>query len=166
MYKVRPATEEELDFLREIADYQFHVDIGEKLFSSGTLLKISRNTGKIREVLNSRGLTIATVRASTYTFVLKVSSALEIMKHVSPPKLRAVVADEVAQDIVKNGSTVFSRHILAIDENLRAGDEVIVTDESDNLLCVGRLVLSPYEILHFIRGPAIKVRECVKNDSG
>ncbi len=166
MYKVRPASKDELLFLREIANYQFRSHIGPSIFPEGVLLKISRNTGKIREVLAPDGTSIATVRASTYTFSLRLGTASKILKLLPPPKLRAVVADEVSRDLLENRSTVFSRHILRLDEDLRAGDEVIITDEEDNLLCVGRLLLSPFEVIHFIRGGAIKVKECVENGGG
>ncbi len=163
MYKVRAANRKELLFLREIANYQFRANTGSSLFPEGVLLKISRNTGKIREVLSPDGTPIVTVRASTYTFSLRLNAASKILKLLPPPKLRAVVTDEVSKDLIKNKSTVFSKHILRLDKDLRAGDEVIVTDEEDNLLCVGKLLLSPYEVIHFIRGGAIKVKECVRN---
>lgn len=162
MHKVRPARPEELDFLRAILNYQLRVNVGDLVFPEGVLLKISRNTGKIREVLTPDGMeAIASVVASTYTFNLKMHAAKIIHKHVPPPKLRAVVVNEVADDVVEKKSTVFARHIITIDDELRAGDEVLVVDESDRLLCVGRLLLSPEEVLHFIRGPAVKLRECV-----
>ncbi len=162
MHKVRPAKPEELDFLRAILNYQLRVNVGDHVFPEGVLLKISRNTGKIREVLTPDGNeSIVSVVASTYTFNLKMYAAKIIHKHVPPPKLRVVVVNEVADDIVEQKSTVFARHIITIDDELRAGDEVLVVDESDRLLCVGRLLLSPEEVLHFIRGPAVKLRECV-----
>ncbi len=162
MYKFRPPRQEELKFLRAIADFQFHARVGDIIFPDDIILKISRNTGKIREILAADGSSIATVVASTYTYHLRINSAENLLKVLPPPKLRAVVANEVAEDVITNKSSVFARHVLTIDGDLRSGDEVLVTDESDNLLCVGRLLLSPYEVLHFIKGPAIKVRECVE----
>ncbi|MCD6324227.1 MAG: hypothetical protein J7L55_03875 [Desulfurococcales archaeon] len=165
MHKIRPATPEELRFLRAIADLQLRREIGHLLFPEGVLLRISRNTGKIREVLTPQGRSIATVVASTYTLHLRLWAAIDLLKVHGPPWLRAVVADEVAEDVVNSKSSVFARHVLAIDDELRPGDEVVVTDESDKPLCVGRLVLSPEEVLHFIKGVAIKVRECVGNEA-
>ncbi|RLG79995.1 MAG: pseudouridine synthase [Thermoprotei archaeon] len=157
---IREAQEEELRCLRAIANHQFRADIGEKLFPRGVLLKISKRTGRPREVLTSSGEVIVTLRPSTFTFNLTLYSGRIIHACTEPPKLRVVVVNEVAND-VKLGGSVFARHILRVDEELRAGDEVIIVDEDDRFLCVGRLVLSPYEIMHFIRGPAAKLRECV-----
>jgi len=162
LHKVRKAKPSELRRLRAILEHQLGVSgIGEKVFPEGVLLKISRNTGKIREILAPTGETIATVLASTYTFNLKLPAAKIIHENIPPPKLRVVVANEIAEDLVTYGNSAFAKHILYVDEDLRAGSEALVVDENDNLLCVGRLILSPDEIIHFITGPAVKLRECV-----
>jgi uncharacterized protein with predicted RNA binding PUA domain len=159
MHKIRVAKPEELVFLRAIADHQFRSNVGEFLFPNGVLLKISRNTGRIREVLSPDNVRIASVRASSFTFNLTFYGASILHNILNEPLMRVYVVNEVAQDIL-SGNTVFARHVIKVDENLRAGDEVLVVDENDKLLCVGRLTLSPYEILHFIRGAAVKLREC------
>ncbi len=163
MHKVRKAKPSELRRLRAILEHQLGVSgISEKVFPEGILLKISRNTGKIREILAPTGEIIATVLASTYTFNLRLPAAKVIHETIPPPKLRVVIANEIAEDLVMYGNSVFAKHILHVDEDLRAGSEALVVDENDNLLCVGRLILSPDEIIHFITGPAVKLRECVK----
>ena len=163
MHKVRRAKPSELRRLRAILEHQLGISgIGEKVFPEGVLLKISRNTGKIREILAPTGETIATVLASTYTFNLKLPAAKIIHENIPPPKLRVVIANEIAEDLVTYGNSAFAKHILYVDEDLRAGSEALVADENDNLLCVGRLILSPDEIIHFITGPAVKLRECVR----
>ncbi len=163
MHKVRKAKPLELRRLRAVLEYQLGVSgIGEKVFPEGVLLKISRNTGRIREILAPTGEIIATVLASTYTFNLRLPAAKVIHETISPPKLRVVIANEIAKDLVAYGNSVFAKHVLYVDEDLRAGSEALVVDENDNLLCVGRLILSPDEIIHFITGPAVKLRECVK----
>lgn len=143
--------------LRAIANHQFRIDIGVRLIPDDVLLRISRSTGRVREVLTSDGVRIAAIRASTFTFNLSLYAAQVL--HASTSRLRAVVVSDVA-DYVAKGTSVFSRHILDVDPSLRAGDEVLVVDESDRLLCVGRLALSPYEIMFFTRGVAVKLREC------
>jgi len=163
LHKVRKARPSELRRLRAILEYQLGVSgIGEKVFPEGVLLKISRNTGKIREVLTPAGKTIATVLASTYTFNLKLLAARVIHELIPPPRLRVTVVNEIAEDLITYGSSAFARHIIEVDHDLRAGSETLVVDENDNLLCVGRLILSPDEIIHFITGPAVKLRECVR----
>jgi uncharacterized protein with predicted RNA binding PUA domain len=157
LYIIRRATPEEVKKLRYIANYQFREEVAHYLIPEDIYVKISRNTGRVREVLSDEGIRIASIRASTYTFNLSLYGASIL--HKVTKKLRVVIASEVAEDVVK-GSSVFSRHVMSVDEDLRAGDEVLVVDECDNLLCVGRLVLSPYEVMFFTRGVAVKLREC------
>ncbi|MCS7099573.1 MAG: PUA domain-containing protein [Sulfolobales archaeon] len=160
MYLTRPATRDEVSVLRSIADYQFGFGIGARVVPDSAYLRISRATRRIRAVLDESGRVLFTVRAYTHTLIPSIYGALLIHRATSYPKLRCVVVSEVAEDLVKYGSSVFSRHVLYVDEGLRPGDEVLVVDESDGLLCVGTLRLSPVEVLDFIRGSAVRLRAC------
>lgn len=167
MSYVRKPTNEELRFLRSIMNYQFMIDEADKVITDDVLLRVSKNTGRIRAVLDgATGKTIATLVASTHTFNLWLEGGLRLHRVVPKPKLRVVVFNEISDGVVEAKSTVFAKHVLSIDEDLRSGDEVLVVDEDDNLLCVGRLVLSPDEVMQLLVGPAVKVRECVKYESG
>jgi len=48
--------------------------------------------------------------------------------------------------------------MLYAPEDIRAKDEVIVADENNRVLAVGRAVLSSEEMTSFKRGVAVKVR--------
>ncbi len=157
MYLIREASRDEIETLRAVANYQFKSYVGDKLIPDNVLLKISKNTGRIREVLTSNKVRIASIRASSFTFNLSLYAAQILHKYVD--KLRVVVVSDVVEDLIK-GTSVFSRHVLRVDNDLRAGDEALVVDELDNLLCVGKLALSPVEIMFFTRGVAVKLREC------
>jgi len=157
LYLIREATPDEVRILRSVANYQFRAGVGPHLIPDNALLKISKNTGRIREVLTSDSRRIASIRASTFTLSLTLYGGSIL--HRLTKGLRVGVVNDVVKYVV-TGSSLFSRHVLSIDEELRAGDEVLVVDESDNLLCVGRLVLSPYEVMFFTRGVAVKLREC------
>ncbi len=162
---VRKASTEEVSFLRSILNYQVGREVAHEIIPEGILVKVSRRTGRIREVLLPDGRRLASIRASSFTFNFTLELGKLLHTLIQPPGLRAVVVNEVVPYVIK-GSSVFSRHIIEVDEELRAGDEVLVVDESDNLLCTGRLILSPEEIMHFIRGPAIRLRECVRSHEG
>ncbi len=154
---IRGATYDEVKMLRAIADYQFRNYVGSQLIPDNVLLKISKNTGRIREVLTPTDK-IASIMASTFTFNLSLYGGSIL--HKMTDDLRVVVVNDVIKHVV-TGTSLFSRHVLSVDDGLRAGDEVLVVDEGDNLICVGRLVLSPYEVMFFTRGIAVKLRECV-----
>jgi len=161
VYVVRVATDEEVEVLRAIADYQFGLGVGAAVIPDKPLLRVSRRTGRVRAVVDPEEGVLFTVRASTYTLIPTILGATRLRRALPFPRLRCVVVNEVADEVVARRSTVFSRHVLLIDESLRPGDEVLVVDESDRLLCVGTLKLSPTEVMEFIRGAAIRVRACV-----
>jgi uncharacterized protein with predicted RNA binding PUA domain len=51
--------------------------------------------------------------------------------------------------------------VIHADEGIRAGDEVLVTNQDDILLAIGKATLSGSEISAFKRGIAVKVRQGV-----
>jgi uncharacterized protein with predicted RNA binding PUA domain len=57
---------------------------------------------------------------------------------------------------------VFAKHVKIVDSQLRAGDELLVVDEQDRLLAVGKANLSPNEMLALTRGVAVKTRHSKK----
>ena len=51
--------------------------------------------------------------------------------------------------------------MIHADNRIRAGDEVLVTNQDEVLLAIGKATLSGSEILAFKRGVAVKVRQGV-----
>jgi predicted RNA-binding protein (TIGR00451 family) len=100
---------------------------------------------------------LATVRAHDGFLVLTIEGARRLHKAIPFPKLRVVVLQEVAQFISK-GRSVFAKHVQMVDQQLRAGDEVLVVDGQDKLLAIGKATLSPQEMLDLTRGVAVKNR--------
>ncbi|MBO3802299.1 MAG: pseudouridine synthase [Candidatus Brockarchaeota archaeon] len=139
-----------------IADFQFGPKAGEALFPERTRVEYSAKTGRIRRArYGSRVL--ATVVPSTGLLALTVTSARRFARAFPPPRQRVVVGKEAGK-FVSKGRSVFARHVVRVDPELRPGDEAIVTDESDEVLAAGRALLSPEEMLSFGRGVAVKVR--------
>jgi uncharacterized protein with predicted RNA binding PUA domain len=68
-----------------------------------------------------------------------------------------VVRNEVAKFIAEGGD-VFAVHVVRADDAIRPKDEVIVVDENENFLAVGKAVLSGEEMRAFKSGVAVKVR--------
>ena len=143
--------------LRAIADYQFFPGAGEILVPDNASIMVSRNTGRVRAVSSSMGV-LATIRASDYRFILRYPGARLLHASSEPPILRVVVANEVADEI-RRGGNLFARHVLYMDEDLRPWDEALIVDEDDRLCGVGRLLLSPSEVLYFTRGVAVITRD-------
>ncbi len=138
-----------------IADYQFGKGIGKELFPDGSTFQLSR-TKRVRQVVHS-GKRIATARAKDGFFTLSIEGA-SVVHRLLPEKRFRVVVSEEATPFVEAGKTAFAKHVIEIDPELRAGEEVLVTDKADRLLATGQLLLSPAELLSLDSGAAVDVR--------
>ena len=141
--------------IRMIADYQFGRDVGKELFPDGVTFQLSR-TKRVRQVFYS-GNRIATARARDGFFTLSIEGASVVHRLLPRKKLRVVILEE-AVPFVERGKTAFIKHVVEIDPELRAGEEVLLTDQADRLLATGQLLLSPAEILALDSGAAVDVR--------
>ncbi|XES76989.1 MAG: PUA domain-containing protein [Candidatus Bathyarchaeia archaeon] len=148
--------ENPLNRIRCIADYQFGQGTGDQLFPDDVEIQYSPATGRIRYV-NLNGERIATLRPTDSFFSLSVKAAAKLAK--SKPDAQCFVT--VRQDIAKfvaDGGDVFAAHVVAVDKEVHAKDEVIVKDEEGNVVAVGRAFLSAEEMHAFKVGVAVKVR--------
>ena len=149
-----------LKTVRVIADYQFGKGAGKVLFPDTCKFVLSPTTGRIRQVKDN-GIRIATLKADSGWFTLSIEGARRLHDAFEYPKLRVVVLKEVG-GFIAEGRSVFAKHVVDVDPEIRANDEVIVVDEDDNLLATGRAVLCAKEMLEFERGVAVSVRQGIK----
>ncbi|WP_456327853.1 PUA domain-containing protein [Archaeoglobus sp.] len=149
-----------LKMVRVIADYQFGKGAGKALFPDECKFVLSPTTGKVRQI-KYEGVRLATLKADTGLFTLSIEGAKRLHKAFDYPKLRVVVLRDVAEFIAK-GRNVFAKHVVDVDESIRANDEVLVVDQDDNLLATGKAILSAREMLEFKRGVAVMVRKGIK----
>jgi uncharacterized protein with predicted RNA binding PUA domain len=156
--KAGACVENVLARIRSIADYQFGRGVGAVLFPEGVNVAFSRRTGRIRYVF-LRGERLATMRPTDGLFSLSLAGAERIVKHTP---CVVVVQDDVAR-FVSEGSDVFAAHVVHVNDDVHARDEVVVVDEAGIVLAVGRAVLSGVEMNAFKRGVAVKVRRGVKS---
>jgi uncharacterized protein with predicted RNA binding PUA domain len=73
-----------------------------------------------------------------------------------------VVVQNAVSKYIAAGGDVFAVHVVKVDPEVRAKDEVIAVDEDGRVLAVGRTVLSSAEMLAFKTGVAVKVRHGCK----
>jgi len=161
MMKKRALKPNELEELRVLADYQLGLGAGEALIPSldRVSVAVSPNTLRIRNVYVDGRLAFS-IRAGDSKIILHIYGGYLLWRNYSKYP-RIVIADEVSESIA-DGGNVFAKHVLYVDDYLRAGDEVIVVNEQLDLLAVGTLKLSPTEILSFTYGEAVRVREGIK----
>lgn len=70
-----------------------------------------------------------------------------------------LVARSDTEPFISKGLTLFCKHVVALDERIRAEDECFIVGESGKLLAIGRALLSAKEIKHFKKGAACEVRQ-------
>ncbi|MDF0591028.1 PUA domain-containing protein [Candidatus Methanocrinis natronophilus] len=140
---------------RMIADLQFGRGCGRALFGEDTTFMLS-NTGRLRHLYRD-GERTATVRARDGLLTLSSLGAELLYDFLPSPKQRVVVQNDVAPYVARGG-TAFAKHVVSVDPDIRAGEEVLVVDEDGRLIATGRAVLSPEEMMELRRGPAVIVR--------
>ena len=147
--------------VKAISDYQFGKEITNILFRDLEDIHIerSRATDKIRYIFHKKNLMLA-LRPNNGFFTLSLYSANIIINNISAPKLRVIVLNEISE-FIKKGRNVFCKHVVDIDENLRPLDEIIVVNQDDELLAIGRLKLPISYIKSFSSGVAVNIRKGV-----
>jgi 7-cyano-7-deazaguanine tRNA-ribosyltransferase len=148
-----------LNRIRDIANYQFERNIGLKFFPDEVEISLSKRTGRIRHIYLD-GVLLATLRPTDGFFSLTVIGARRLTSLIKLPRLRVAVQGDV-EVFAKKGMNIFARHVIAADPKIRPGEEVIITDEKDQVLAVGKALLTGKEMLSFKRGVAVKTRRGV-----
>ena len=155
--------DEALSKIRCVADYQFGKDVGAKLFPDTVRIVYSKNTGKIRHIhLNEEML--ATLRPTTGLFALTIAGAKRLVREVNPLCYWVKIQDDVESFIAK-GRSAFAKHVTDADPEIRPHDEVLVINSRNEVLAVGRALLSGTEMNAFSRGTAVRVRRGVTEKS-
>ena len=153
--------ESALQRIRSIADYQFGKGVGVRLFPEDVDIVYSKTTGRIRYV-SLNGERLATLRPTDGLLSLSITAAKFIAKNADFARCFVTVRKDVSE-FVADGGDVFAAHVVKADDAIRAKDEVIVVDEDNRVLAVGRAFLSSSEMKAFKTGVAVKVRHgCTK----
>lgn len=145
------------DKIRSIADYQFGAGSGAALFPEDVEIVKSRKTGKIRHVYDGEIL-IASLRASDSVFVLDREGARRLHSHLPYPKNRVVVNAD-ADPFAREGKSIFAKFVIDCDIDIRSNEEVLIVNETDELLAYGKSILCGHEIMNFNTGQAVKTRK-------
>lgn len=160
MLITRKPTESELLELRSIAELQFKIP-GFMLIPDDIEVVVSPNTSRIRLVLRSRSRYLA-LRARDYRFNLYIPAGIVLNNHLPHPYMRVYVKDDYA-DFIARGRTLFCKHVLMADPEIRPHDEVLVVNTTGKLLAVGRALVAGGEMVYYKRGEAVRVREGVNS---
>jgi len=145
--------------IRAISDYQFGIGVTDILFDDIKNIHLERSlkTKKIRYIYENNNL-ILVLRPKNGLFTLSLYSAKKLIKKISPPKLRIIVLNEISE-FIKRGRNVFCKHVIDYDNELRPLDEVIIVNQDDELLAIGKLKIPIYFVKSFSSGVAVDVRK-------
>jgi uncharacterized protein with predicted RNA binding PUA domain len=146
--------------VRSVADYQFGKGVGAKLFPDNVEIQLSPRTGRIRYI-NLDGERLATLRPTDGLLSLSLKAAKFMAQNTPEAKCFITVKNDVSKYIAAGGD-VFAVHVVKVDAEVGAKDEVIALDEDGKVLAVGRTLLSSTEISAFKTGVAVKVRHGAK----
>jgi uncharacterized protein with predicted RNA binding PUA domain len=149
-----------LSKVRSIADYQFGKGVGVQLFPDNIEIQYSPRTGRIR-FINLNGERLATLRPTDGVLSLSLKATQTMTEKTPFAKCFVMVKNDVSKFIAAGGD-VFAVHVVKVDEEVGAKDEVIVLDEDRQVLAVGRTILSSQEMKAFKTGIAVKVRHGTK----
>jgi len=156
---VEKARWDELIKLRSLANYQFGNRIGEIFFPDSITVTHSKRTGRIRDIYY-RGELIAIYRPRDGLISLSLAGAKRLLKNVKNlPSIVVIEGD--AEKFVRKGKTVFAKHVVNADPEIRPKDEIFVVNKKRELLAVGRASLSGEEMMYFKKGMAVRVRKGV-----
>ena len=146
----------DLQRIRGVANYQFECGIGKKMFPDFVKIEYSRKTGRIKHIYLN-GILLATLRPKNGLFALTINGGKRLMSLVDHSRFRVVVHSDV-EGFVGKGRNIFAKHIVKTDGKIRPGEEIVVINNKNDVLAVGKAVLSGDEMLAFSRGVAVKVR--------
>jgi predicted RNA-binding protein (TIGR00451 family) len=149
----------ELRRIRVVANYQFGRNAS-RAFPKTIMITRSPNTHRIRHIYNKSDL-LATYRPKDGLLALSIPGGQALRAIFKPPRLRVKVVPGI-EEFIKNGGNVFCKHVQEVDPELRPAEEVLVVDETDRLLAVGRSFFNAEEMLSFKIGVAVKVRHGVE----
>jgi len=150
---------ETLEKIRKIADYQLGKGAGNLLFPDSVNIVFSKRTGRIRHVYLKHEL-LATLRPTDGMFSLTIAGAKRLLQRAHRPRLWVKVSNDAAP-FIANGKSVFAKHVIATDSEIRPQEEVIVINEENQVLAVGKAILTGREMTAFKRGVAVRVRRGV-----
>lgn len=146
----------DLQKIRSIANYQFGKGVGERLFPKKSRIFLSKRTGRIRHVYLDENR-LATLRPTDGLFSLTIIGAKRIIAGLDSPRLWVRVQEEAAP-FISRGKSLFAKHVLEADEEIRPREEVLVISEENEVLAVGKAKLSGREMKAFKSGVAVRVR--------
>jgi len=120
----------------------------------------SRKTGRIKSFAVNDEL-VGTLR-SDGGIALTIAGALIFMDSVEF-KQNCIIPIHDALPFVSEGRSLFCKHVEWFGSNINIGSEVVVVDNNDDVLAVGKSVVSQSQLRGRNGDVAVRVREGIKS---
>jgi uncharacterized protein with predicted RNA binding PUA domain len=143
-----------------IIDTLFGSNISQELPLADLEFIYSKRTGRIKHVVYKDKI-IATLRPDG-GIALTLEGASLLLKTNKIIGNCIIIRDDI-KEFISNGASVFCKHVIFVGNNVKIGGEVLVLDENNNLLAVGRSILTSDMIKVFKRGVAVKIRHAIND---
>lgn len=120
----------------------------------------SRKTGRIKSFAINNEL-IGTLRSDggIALTILGASILLNNREFIQ----NCIIPIHDALPFVSEGRSLFCKHVEWFGSNINIGSEVVVIDKNEDVLAVGKSVVSQSQLRGRIGGVAVKVREGIKS---
>ena len=120
---------------------------------------LSRKTGRIRTV-SHKGKILCTLRING-SLAISIDFAQTLLQSKTFRE-NCIEINKDAAPFVMEGRSVFSKHVVWCGKNVRVAADTPILFEN-NVIAVGKAILSSEMISDFNRGVAIKVRDSLKS---
>ncbi len=133
----------------------FYGEGAERAFSSPRLTR-SKTTGMPRDVYDG-DVRVGSIRPADGMFIPSLEGAKRLVSVLPWPRARVVVREKYAEKVAR-GTTVFVKFVKTADPSIRPGSEVLVVDEHDRVLAVGKAMLSAKDYKSYRRHAFVRIR--------
>ncbi len=148
------ATDRILERLVGIAEFQFSDKVAQAWFGPYRDVEVEVNSkGSIRGVFVD-GKRVATLRPTDGLFSLAIDGAIILVGAEDPPRFRVIVNTQRPLS-----GSILVGDVIGLDPDLRPGDEVVVVDENDTVIGVGRLRIPKAMLDGLARGEVARLRK-------
>ncbi|KXH76049.1 MAG: hypothetical protein AM326_07935 [Candidatus Thorarchaeota archaeon SMTZ-45] len=142
--------------LRALLMYQWGENVGKLADHEDLQIELSKSTGKIRHC-KSKGEVLFTNVPTTGLLTPTYLGGVELL-NVGIEDTYKVIIDSDVSEFVASGKSALAKFVKHANAALKAGEEVLVLDEAQDLLGTGRALMTGTEMTFFKRGVAVTIR--------
>jgi len=120
----------------------------------------SKRTGRIKN-FSIKNRLVATLRIDG-GLAITIFGAKEFLKS-QRFKQNCVIPTEKVIPFVREGRSLFCKHVEWCGSNVKVGSDVAIIDSVDKVIAVGRALVGCNHMKNYHKGVAVKVREGIKS---